>query len=109
MVETQPTLPEEPKRPEPTMHDMGTRYQHLLDYKDSMEICLEITKKRGNGQAAAKFATALEVINTTLDAYSGYRETSTEFTLYRLLNSVPKSKDALREIGGIPLETNRKD
>lgn len=104
MEETQTTLTEEPKKPEPTKDDIGTRYEHLLDYRDSLETCIDILKQRGNLAAVNKFQITLEVLGSTLDAFSGYRDTKTEYTLYKLLNSIPKSKEALKDIGGIPLE-----
>lgn len=91
---------------EPKMDDVGTRYEHLLDYKESLETCLEIINRTGRGspKAVAKFVIALEVLSTTIDAFSGYKDTKTEYIMYKLLNSVPKTKDELRAIGGLPLE-----
>ena len=104
MEETPTNITEEEKKSEPTIYDVGTRYQHLVDYKDSLEVCRDIVRSRGDLKAAAKFATALEVVGVTVDSFSGYRATNAEYTLYKLLNSVPRSKDALRAIGGEPLD-----
>jgi hypothetical protein len=92
------------RQPEPKMDDIGSRYQHLLDYRDSIELCMELVKQRGNPLSLAKFAVALEVLNTTIDAFSGYGDTKTEYSLYRLLNSIPSTKEGLTAIGGTPLE-----
>ena len=91
---------------EPKMDDVGTRYEHLLEYKESLETCLEIIKRTGRGgpKAIAKFMIAIEVLQATIDGFSGYNNTKTEYMMYKLLNSVPKSKDELKAIGGTPLE-----
>ena len=100
-------IQEQPK--ESTAEDVGTRYQHLLDYRDSLEMCIELLKERSANtlvkqQRIGKLMISLEIINATLDAYSGYKNNGTEFNLYKLINSVPNTKEDLKAIGGIPNE-----
>ena len=105
---------QEPQIPEPLPTDIGTRLDHLTQYRDSLETCIEIVKARpyhtDTQQKLIKFAVALEVLNVTIDSFSGYIDRSTEYNLYRLLNSVPKNAEQLLIIGGKPLnEGDMKD
>ena len=90
---------------EPTADDIGTRLEHLQDHREALEAIVDILKKQARPDPArlAKFIAALEVINVTVDAYSGYREAPTEYQLYRLINSVPKKGDEIEGGRGTPL------
>jgi hypothetical protein len=98
----------EPKKPEPKLDDIGTRYEHLMEYRDSLETCMQILNDRGlhsltDKQRMIKFAIALEVINTTLDAFAGMFAGNAEYIMYRLLNSVPKNPGDIMPTRGTPL------
>lgn len=91
-----------------SLTDNGTRYQHLAEYRDSLEVCMKILQDRGlrtleDRQRFAKFTTALEVITTTLDSYAGLRNTGSDFYLYRLVESVPKDPTQIEGGRGTPL------
>jgi len=106
-METQePEQKQTPQEPKPT--DVGTRYDHLYEYREALETCIGILQARPANHLTqvriAKFSIAHEILTATLDSFSGYNETATEYALYKLMKTVPTTKDGLAAIGGIPLD-----
>lgn len=106
-MENQTEQEQEIKSREPKASDIGTRYEHLMEYKESLETCVGLLEKRGSTiiskERIGKLNTAIEILSATLDAFSGYKDQSTEFRLYKLINTVPAGKEGIIELGGTPL------
>lgn len=90
--------PQVEPRQEPRAEDIGTRLDHLRDYMEALEICIETLKDRDSGSKDEKrkileLSVAAKVLRATIDAHTGYNETTTEYMLYRLLNNIPKAEE----------------
>jgi hypothetical protein len=91
-----------------SLSDVGTRYEHLQEHCDSLEACVAVLKAKGiysqnDKERLAKLTAAFEVTRATLDAFTGINESTTEYSLYRLLNSIPKDPEAVEGGRGTPL------
>lgn len=94
----------------PSLNDIGTRYDHLRDYAEALDACAKRLEDRGvktpsDQGKLLKFQIASEVIKSTLDAQSGYNGSSTEYSLYKLLNGIPDKGDQVQ--GGRGTELSR--
>lgn len=90
------------------LNDVGTRYSHLVEYRDSIEVCIKILEDRGlhalvDKERHRKFTTALEVISTTIDSFAGLKNQSSDYYLYRLIDTIPKEADKITGGRGTPL------
>lgn len=99
--------PEKPKIP--TLNDIGTRFDHLMELKDAFEICIEIIKKKQyidniDAQKLIEFSICAKGIQVTIDSLSGYHSNETDFVLYKLINSVPKDPSMVDGDSGTPLK-----
>lgn len=98
----------ENQEPPFNLNDNGTRYQHLSDYRDSLEFAMKILQDRGlhtlaDRQRFFKFSIAHETVSITIDAFAGIKENGADFYMYKLLNSVPKSAETVPSERGTPL------
>ena len=93
--------------PEPTLNDVGTRYDHLKEHLDGLVTAIEALKLRArsreNNERLLKLTLAAEVLQGTLDAYSGLNDPRGEFYLYRLFNGIPKNPEEIEGGRGTPL------
>jgi hypothetical protein len=104
-------VPEQPIRepkPEPKLEDIGTREEHLRDYLESLDACFQIMRKRGvyskdDKERLIKFYTAAEVLKATLDSMYGLTDRDLEYSVYRVVNSVPKDPASIEGGRGTPL------
>lgn len=92
----------------PSLQDVGIRYDHLKDYADSLQVCIDRLIERGiktrkDALTLAKFSAAVEVINNTLDAQTGINNPSNEYLLYKLVDKLPTKGDELDGGRGEPL------
>ena len=95
----------------PSLNDVGTRHQHLQDHLEALECVRDRMMERGQGrlsylekQKLLEIAIAANVLQKTIDAFLGIgTDTSTEYQLYKLLNSVPKKADDIPNERGTPL------
>lgn len=90
------------------LNDIGTRYEHLCEYRDSLDMCVRLISERGATtpdarQRLMKFSVALEVINTTIDAFAGIRAAGVEYQLYRQINSIPSDPESIPATRGTKL------
>ena len=97
-------LPEQ----EPSLSDIGTRLEHLRDYRDSLEVCIDILKERGlnsptDKQRLVKFSIAEKVLRVTIDAYMGYKDARTEYVLNKMVDEIPVDPTKIEGGRGTPL------
>jgi hypothetical protein len=93
---------------EPQLNDVGTRYEHLCDYRDSLELCIQILSKRGlylptDKQNFIELTAALKVVSRTIDAHSGIFDEQAQYQLYRQVDSIPKDPESILPTRGTPL------
>jgi len=101
-------------RTEPDLTDIGTRYEHLKDYADALEACVDIVESRGltsqsDKQRYIELSIAAKVIKHTIDTFAGYGDVRTEYLLYKLLHSVPVKAEEIEGGRGTPLENRGTD
>lgn len=94
------------------MNEVGTRYEHLSQYRDDLQACADLILNRGikslpDQQRYAKFAVAATVITETLDTLSGYRGAGVDYSLYKLLNGVPRTAEQKAALGMLPIEETK--
>ena len=97
--------PQKPSK-EPSLEDVGTRYEHLRAHYESLTACVESLEARGvpiSDPRLYKLAFAAEVVELTIDAYAGYQNQNTEYSLYKLINSIPEKGDLVEGGRGTPL------
>jgi hypothetical protein len=95
------------------MNNVATRYEHLSAYRDDCQSCADLIMKRGIHSQSdqikyGKFKVTADLITETLDTLSGYKEPGAEYSVYKVLNSIPKTKEQLIALGGKPLEKEDK-
>lgn len=103
------TNTQEPEKKEPSLDDIGTRFEHLSDYADALEACADILEKKGlknqnDQQRYIKFRVAYEVIRTTIDSFSGYSDSRVEYQLYKMLHSIPSEANKIEGGRGTELK-----
>lgn len=96
------------QEPPSNLNDIGTRYQHLNDYRDSLEFAVKMLQDRGlhslsDKQRFMKFTAAHEAVSITIDAFAGLKEKGADYYMYKLLNSVPKDAETVPSERGTPL------
>ena len=98
---------QEPK--EPSLDDVGTRYQHLKDLQTVMEAVMDRVKERPvltpeQAQKLMEFAVATQVIKSVIDSMSGINGYMEEYKLYQLLNKIPDNPEEIQGGRGTPLK-----
>jgi hypothetical protein len=92
---------------EPQPDDYGTRQDHFQEHLDSLNVCIEALKERSYSQeqktALIKLTIAAEVMQATIDAFSGLNKDTSEYALYRLLHGIPKNPEEIIGGRGTPL------
>ena len=92
----------------PKLEDVGTRYQHLMDYKEALDTCVLIMKEHAvslaEKQKMAKFMIAAEVFQTHLNAISDYYDYMSEYNLLRSVDSIPRDPAQIPGGRGTPLK-----
>lgn len=93
---------------EPSMNDVGTRYEHLKDFLDSLYACIGRMEERGvktnsDQGKMLKLQIAADVMKSTLDAQVGYNASNTEYQLYKMIDSIPAKAESIEGGRGTPL------
>lgn len=92
---------------EPTLNDIGTRYEHLKDHLDGLLTAVERLKTNSYTQAdkdrLIKLSVAAEVLQSTIDAFAGFNDPRAEYYLYRVCNDIPKKPEEIEGGRGTPL------
>jgi hypothetical protein len=81
--------------------DVGTRYTHIRDLLDTLEISLEVLQevsktRRFTPEEHEKFVKMLityEIINIILNSMSKVKDDMTEYKLFKMVDSIPAAKD----------------
>ena len=98
----------EPEKKEASLQDIGTRYEHLNDHYEALEICVDVLSKRlftdKDKQKLHKLTIAAEVMRDTIDSYMGHNRETSEYTLYKVLNGIPKDPAQVEGGRGTPLK-----
>ena len=93
---------EPPRALEPTLNDIGTRYEHLKDHLYGLTVSIDILKGRYQTLATKerlnKLVFAAEVLQLTIDSFAGFNDQKVEYYLYKTLNSIPKNPEEI--VGG---------
>ena len=97
-----------PAPKEPSLDDVGTRYDHLREhYEALMEVCGSLLRRPAlsveDKQRLVKLTMASEVVKGTLDAWMGLSTTNVDYMMYRMLKTVPKNADDIPSERGTPL------
>ena len=103
--------PEQREQKIPSLNDVGTRYEHLKDHLEALEFVRDrLVAKGDNGMSYSdkvrltQIVVAIEVLKKTVDAFLGITsDTTIEYQLYRLLNSVPAKAEDIPSERGTPL------
>lgn len=95
-------------KPEPTLNDIGTRFEHLQDHYEALIACIEIMEQRkyiskADTERITKMKMAAEVVRGVIDAYSGYSESNVQYKLYHLLSNIPVNPEHIEGGRGTPL------
>jgi hypothetical protein len=99
-------LPEPPK--EPSLEDVGTRFEHLQDHFDSLAAVIDVMKRRqylsaNDKQKIVHLQIAADVMRATIDSYAGWTDSRTEYALYRIINGVSVKPEEIQGGRGTPL------
>jgi hypothetical protein len=81
--------------------DVGTRYTHIRDLLDTLEISLEVLQevsktRRFTPEEHEKFVKMLityEIINIILNSMSKVKDDMTEYKLFKMVDGIPNAKD----------------
>ena len=97
-----------PNPAEPTLNDIGTRYEHLKEHYEALEAVANRLQARNalsveDKQRLIKLTIAAEVTKQTLDAFLGLSGANLEYMMYRIVKSVPKNADDIPSERGTPL------
>jgi hypothetical protein len=100
--------PTKPKFNEPTLQDIGTRYQHLLEHYEALEAVVDILKSKDylsqiEKVKLIKLSTAAEVTRATIDAYAGFNDSPGQYSLYHLIENLPLRGEVIEGGRGTPL------
>ena len=105
MEQNQSNQPNQPKQP--NLMDVGTRYQHLTDLKESIDECIVIMKEHSvslaEKQKLGKFMIAAEVIAAHINAIADYFDYQSEYKLYQAIDSIPGDPAQIPGGRGTPL------
>jgi len=99
---------QEPNKKEYSLEDIGTRFEHLNDHFEALEVCIDVLSKRiftdSDRQRLMKITMASEVLRDTIDSYMGQNKDTNEYALYKVLNGIPKDPAQVEGGRGTPLK-----